>query len=241
MDSTDGAVKDMVMRRHRRRRTLIGATVAVVVVGGAALVGVGLVRAENTAPDQVPSRVPAQASSDKAGLALSSSGKVRVDLYLDYLCPSCRNTEKALAAGIEELTEGGGVRVVYHPVAFLDDRSDPPGYSSRAASAAACAADHDRFEAYSALLFERQPRENSPGLSEADLTAAGKEAGISDQAFAKCVRGDDYTPWTSYVTDFAASKGVAVTPTVMVDGERVDVTGSDPAGALMRAVAEAAE
>nr|QIY96545.1 hypothetical protein HEP87_24170 [Streptomyces sp. S1D4-11] len=42
-----------------------------------------------------------------------------------------------------------------------------------------------------------------------------------------------------YVSDLAASRKVALTPTVMVEGRRVDVTGSDPGGELTRAVTAA--
>lgn len=236
--STDVMVREMVQKRHRRRRTLLVSLVAAVVVVAAALVGAGLVRANNTAPGKAPDRVPAEATDDKAGLA-ASTGAIRIDVYLDYLCPECRNTEKALAAELETLKKDGDVSVVYHPVTFLNGRSSPEGYSTRAASAAACAADQGKFEQYSAVLFDQQPPEGGPGLSEAQLIAAGEEAGITDASFAQCVQDAPYTPWVTYLSDVAASRKVALTPTVMVDGERIEVTGPDAAASLTRAVREA--
>ncbi len=244
--STDVMVREMVQKRHRRRRTLLVSLVAAVVVVAAALVGAGLVRAGNTAPGKAPDRVPAEATADKAGLVAStgaktsaSTGGIRIDLYLDYLCPECRNTEKALAAELETLKADGDVSVVYHPVAFLNGRSSPEGYSARAASAAACAADQGRFEPYSAALFDEQPPEGGPGLSEAQLINVGRDAGITGDAFAKCVQDGPYAPWVTYVSDVAASRKVALTPTVMVNGDRVEVTGPDAAASLTRAVTEA--
>ncbi|MBT2410060.1 thioredoxin domain-containing protein [Streptomyces sp. ISL-12] len=241
MHATDDMVREMVHKRQRRRRALVVSLVAVVVVVGAALVGAGLVRATNTAPDKAPSRVPADVTDDKAGLA-ASTGDVRIDLYLDYLCPECRNTERTLAPELETLEKSGDVSVVYHPVTFLDDRSSPEGYSTRAASAAACAADQGRFEQYSAVLFDQQPPEGGPGLSAAQLIAAGRDAGItgdSFESFETCVQDRTYAPWATYVSDVAASRKVALTPTVTVDGERVEVTGPDAADSLRRAVSEA--
>ena len=240
---TDTLVREMVHRRHRRRRTLIVSLVAVLVVAGAALVGAGLVRARDTAPDKAPSRVPAGVAADRSGLTGSASatgaGAVRVDVYLDYLCPECRRTERALSAALDDLRSHGGVSVVYHPVAFLDGRSRPAGYSTRAAAAAACAADEGKFERYSAVLFARQPAEQGPGLDAAQLIAAGRDTGITSASFARCVQDAPYRPWVRYVSDVAASRKVALTPTVVVAGRRVDVTGSDPAAALTRAVTEA--
>jgi protein-disulfide isomerase len=237
--TTDAMVREMVHQRHRRRRALVVSLVAVLVVVASALVGAGLVRANNTAPDKAPSRVPAGVAADKSGVA-ASAGAVRVDVYLDYLCPECRRTERAVTTALDNLRSHGGVSVVYHPVAFLDDRSEPAGYSTRAASAAACAADAGRFEQYSTVLFAKQPAERGPGLSEAQLIAAGRDAGITGTSFARCVKDASYRPWVQYVSDVAASRKVALTPTVTVAGRRVDVTGSsDPGAAVTRAVAEA--
>ncbi|MET8544135.1 thioredoxin domain-containing protein [Kitasatospora sp. NPDC004799] len=238
MQATDALVREMVWKRHRRRRTLLVSLVAAVVLVGAALVGVGLVRASNTAPDKVPSLVPAGATDDKAGL-LASTGRVRVDLYLDFLCPECRKTEQALAGELGTLKASGDVSVVYHPVTFLDNRSSPEGYSTRAASAAACAAEQGRFEEYATVLFDRQPAERGPGLSEDQLIAAGHDAGITAAAYEECVRAGTYTPWVQYVSDVAASRKVALTPTVMVNGKRIEVAGADAAAALTRAVTAA--
>ncbi|MFB8133566.1 DsbA family protein [Streptomyces mirabilis] len=236
--TTDATVREMVHRRQRRRRTVVVSLVAALVVVAAALVGAGLVRANNTAPGKAPSRVPAGLAADKSGVA-ASTGAVRVDVYLDYLCPECRRTDRALTTALDSLRAHGGVSVVYHPVAFLDDRSAPAGYSTQAASAAACAADAGRFEQYSTVLFSKQPAEQGPGLSEAQLIAAGRDAGITAASFARCVEDAPYLPWVRYVSDLAASRKVALTPTVMVEGRRVDVTGSDPGGALTRAVTAA--
>ncbi|NJQ01243.1 DsbA family protein [Streptomyces zingiberis] len=238
MRAADAEVREMVHRRRRRRRALAVSLGAVLAVAGAALVGAGLVRATNTAPDEAPSRVPTGAAAGKAGLA-ASTGAVRVDLYLDYLCPECRRTEQALATAVQDLVANGGVSVVHHPVAFLDDRSRPAGYSTRAASAAACAADEGKFAEYSRILFAEQPPEQGPGLGEAELVAAGREAGITGATFERCVKEARYRPWVRYVSDVAASRKVALTPTVMVEGRRIDVTGPDPAAALARAVTEA--
>lgn len=237
-ETSDTLVREMVLKRHRRRRALLVSLVAAVVIVAAALIGAGLVRATNSDAREAPRRVPAGTASDKAGLVFSS-GAVRVDLYLDYLCPKCRDTERALASELSTLKASRNVTLVYHPVTFLNAYSSPNGYSTRAASAAACAANQGKFEQYSAVLFDQQPAERGPGLSEAQLIAAGRDAAITGGSFAACVHDGTYDPWVTYVSDVAASDDVALTPVVMVDGRRVDVTGSDPGDSLARAVDEA--
>lgn len=238
MPSTDTLVREMVRKQHQRRRALLVALLAAVVILAAMVVGVGVVRANKSAPGKAPSHVPAGAASDVAGLVVST-GAVRIDFYLDYLCPECRNTERAIAAQLNTLKASRRVRLVYHPVTFLDDYSRPSGYSTRAASAAACAAEQGKFEQYSTVLFDKQPAEQGPGLSAAELVAAGRDAGITGGSFTNCVNAGTYVPWAKYVSEVAASRNVASTPTVMVNGRRLDITGPDPGVALARAVLEA--
>ena len=65
-----------------------------------------------------------------------------------------------------------------------------------------------------------QPPEGSAGLSDAELTALGQEAGLGP-AFASCVAGRPYLDWPPYVTARALAAGVEATPTVLVAGVAV--------------------
>lgn len=233
----DQRIERMVLREHRNRRARLVNVLAACVVVAAALAGMGLARTVTAAP-AVPSRVPTGVTADKTGFAVAT-GPVRVDIYIDYLCPECRITEKAIAPVIGRLEAARAIDLVYHPIGFLDSYSDPPGYSSRAAAAAACAADAGRLARYTAVLYNEQPRERGPGLSEAALIAAGGKAGITGPAFPACVRGGRYTDWVSYASDTAYANNIAITPTVLVNGRHVDLTGPGPGATLARAVAAA--
>ena len=90
---------------------------------------------------------------------------------------------------------------------FLDEASTT-NYSTRASAASACAADQGRFPEYAHALFEHQPPEGGPGLSDAELTAVGKEAGLAE-TFGNCVAEGPYLGWPSYVTERAAAAGVS--------------------------------
>jgi protein-disulfide isomerase len=238
MDSPDTLVREMVRKQHQRRRTRLASLLAAVVILAAMVVGAGAVRANKSAPGTAPSHVPAGGAIDVAGLVVAT-GAVQIDFYLDYLCPECRNTNRAIATELNTLKASRRVRLVYHPVTFLDDYSRPSGYSTRASSAAACAAEQGKFEQYSTVLFDKQPAEQGPGLNAAELVAAGRDTGITAGSFTNCVNAGTYVPWAKYVSEVAASRDIASTPTVMVNGRSIDITGSDPGAALARAVTEA--
>jgi protein-disulfide isomerase len=163
---------------------------------------------------QIP--VPRGVTTELDGVVVGN-GPVTVEAYIDFQCPFCRQFEFSAAAALNGLLDSGFISLVRHPMNFLDETS-PTRYSSRAAAASAAAADAGRFHEYAHLLFEHQPPEGSPGLSDDQLIELGNEIGIVTSGFAEAVQQGTYLPWPSYVTERATEKGVAGTPSVFVDG-----------------------
>jgi len=167
-----------------------------------------------------PSHVPAGATPEGDGI-LIGNGPVRVDAFIDFLCPYCRQFELAAESTLASLGADQLISLVYHPMNFLDEASTT-SYSTRAAAASGCAADQGTFLPYAHELFVRQPPEGGPGLSDAELADIGRAVGLTDTAFAGCLAQAPYADWPSYVTARAAALGVGGTPTVLVAGEMVE-------------------
>jgi protein-disulfide isomerase len=181
-----------------------------------------------------PSRLPAGATPEGDGI-LVGTGPVRIDGYIDFLCPYCRQFELSSAKALAGLVAAGQASIAYHPMNFLDEASTT-NYSTRASAASACAADQGRFSEYAHVLFERQPPEGGPGLSDAELAALGKEAGLTE-TFGNCLAEGPYLGWPAYVTERAVAARVSGTPTVLVAGEDTDPTGEAITAAVARAAA----
>jgi protein-disulfide isomerase len=164
----------------------------------------------------VPGRLPAGATGEGDGIVIGH-GPVRVDAFIDFLCPFCRQFELSAGPELTGLVSGGQISLVYHPMNFLD-RASTTNYSTRAAAASGCAADGGRFAEYAHALFVSQPPEGGPGLSDAELAGLGRAAGLHDAAFSACLSGAPYLDWPPYVTARAAALGVEATPTVLVAG-----------------------
>jgi protein-disulfide isomerase len=167
----------------------------------------------------VPSRTPAGATP-QGDAVLIGAGPVRVDSFIDFLCPFCQRFELASAPALARLVADGLISLAYHPMNFLDQASTT-SYSTRAAAASGCAADQGRFAEYAHELFVSQPPEGGPGLSDAELAGLGRAAGLAGPAFAACLSDGLYLDWPSYVTARAAALGVTATPTVLVAGQAV--------------------
>lgn len=167
--------------------------------------------------DVIPT--PAGVTHDGTGIAVGQ-GPAIVEAYIDFLCPFCRMFEERSGPGLEAMMNQGQITLVYHPLGFLDGLSTT-NYSSRAAAASACASDGGRFLPYLHALYENQPPEGGPGLSDEDLVVLGRVVGLTDRAFADGVLTGTYLPWTAFVTEQAVQRGVRGTPTVFVDGAPV--------------------
>jgi protein-disulfide isomerase len=181
----------------------------------------------------VPSRVPAGVTPEGDGVVIGR-GPVRVDAFIDFLCPFCRQFELSSGPALAKLTADGQVSLVYHPMNFLDDASTTR-YSTRAAAASGCAADRGRYAEYANALFASQPPEGGPGLTDAELASLGQAAGLADAAFTACLADGPYLDWPSYVTARATALGVEATPTVLVAGAAVRPEAQSIAAAVARA------
>lgn len=223
------AAREAAKRRERQRRLRnVGAVIAVV-----ALVAVGVIIQAVRTSDGDPG-VPAGVVRDYGLPAGSTDAPVLVEVYQDYLCPACGRFEREAGPVLEQMIEDERIRVVYYPVAFLD-RFSTTRYSTRAVNAVACAADQGAALAMQDLLFEQQPPEGGPGLSNGRLIELGARAGASGSGFQRCVRQEEYRPWTFRATDAASKARVVRTPTVRVDGEELSLPTVDALRAAVRA------
>jgi protein-disulfide isomerase len=173
---------------------------------------------------RAPARVPAGATPEGDGIVLGE-GPVRVDAFIDFLCPFCRQFEERSGPVLDRLLDAGAINLVYHPLGFLD-RLSTTRYSTRASAASGCASDFGRFRPYKDALFANQPPEGGPGLSQEQLIELGLLVGLTGPGFGECVASGVHVPWSEYVTLRAAELGISGTPSVFVAGVPVPANGS---------------
>ena len=156
-----------------------------------------------------------------------------VDVFIDFLCPFCRQFELSAGEALAAMVAAGQISLVYHPMDFLDAASTTR-YSTRAAAAAGCAADGGRFAGYAHALFVDQPPEGGAGLTDARLIEIGVAAGLTGADFGAGVRQGRYLDWPPYVTERATERGVSATPTVLVAGTAVPASARMITAAVAR-------
>ena len=158
------------------------------------------------------------------------TGAVVIDEYVDPMCPFCAQFERANGELLRAGVDSGVITLRVHSLTFLDGQSQGTNYSTRASAALTCQAtlNPDQGLDYLAALFENQPPEQTPGLSNAELVELAPGA-VSIQ---DCVEDGNYERWSQNNTEAALAgpiegaeiDSVSGTPTVLVDGAQY--TGS---------------
>ena len=163
-------------------------------------------------PQAAPAEVVAPGAEAEAGKP------VKVVLYIDFICPVCKNFEAQYNEQLTSLRNEGKITVEYRALGFLDSRSTT-NYSSRAANAAACVVNEspEKYAEFVDALFANQPAEGGAGLSDDKLKSMASDIGVDINS---CVDEKIYRPFVKFTTKEAAAIGVTGTPSVFVEGKQ---------------------
>jgi protein-disulfide isomerase len=110
----------------------------------------------------------------------------------------------------------GRARLVYRHMAFLGEES------VAAAAASGCAQDQGRFWDYHDRLLAAQGGRNAGAFSPANLRAYAAEIGLQAEPFGECVDSGKYLARARAETETGKQKGVTSTPTIFVNGEKLE-------------------
>ncbi len=170
-----------------------------------------------------------QPGKEPVSTTSASPDVISIRVYLDYQCPICKQFEATNEKQLSTWLKTGAATLEIHPLAIFDRNSVGTKYSTRSANAAACVANYspDDFFAFNSLLFQKQPPEQSAGLTDAQLISLTKQAKVKYPAsIATCITDQAFKTWVNASTARAATGPIpgskigkiAQTPTVLVDG-----------------------
>lgn len=220
--------------RSTTSRTPTIVAVAVVVLVAAVVFGGVLLSGDDSSGDGASAAIPetpapAQYSTTVADGAVVAGGPAphTLDVYEDALCPACQSFEQRGGEPIAQAVAAGRLQVRYHLVNLLEQRSDPPGYSSAAGNAMMCAAENGAFPAVHTSLFAAQPPEGGRGYDTGQLVDLGQRAGAGP-GYADCVTtgrhvGEIALNFHNASNDPALQRqGSFGTPTLVLDGRLLE-------------------
>jgi protein-disulfide isomerase len=201
-------------------------------IAGSILIGFSWLKSGNTTlpdktttPDSVTAGTVPPLSKDDRVLG-DSGAKVTLVEYADFQCPFCGKFQKEVVSTIgDSYVKDGRVQLVYRDYAFLGPES------TRAAEAARCAGDQNKFWEYHDYLFSHQNGENQGAFSDPNLKSFAKALGLNETSFNSCLDSSKYAKAVSDSTAEGNTAGVNGTPKgfILVQGKVVStIDGAEP-------------
>jgi protein-disulfide isomerase len=137
--------------------------------------------------------------------------------FADFQCPGCGQWATFMEPVIKErLVNTGKARYVFydfplsiHPNGFIASR------------AGRCANEQGKFWEYHGALFSNQPRWSGEADPVPTFTEMAGGAGLDSDRFEQCLRSDRFAREVSESVKLGESLGVGGTPTIFVNGQRL--------------------
>jgi protein-disulfide isomerase len=215
-------------RKERRSRAIVVAAAVVGVLIVVVAIAVGLNSGGGSGEGQTSS--PPDNAVDSYALPMGDDdAPVEVTVYEDMMCPYCGVFEQVSSQRMKEFAASGDVQVRYHVVSFLD-RASQDRYSTRAANAIAVVLDTAGAEVavdFHDALFANQPEEGGAGISDDQMIELAVEAGADEEAIRGPIEDLKFEPWVEDATEEWSKRGFTGTPTVTVNGEKVEFTSAE--------------
>ena len=187
-----------------------------------------------------------EASADPATGVVhgSESAPILIEEFSDYSCPACARFSGFAGRLLRQnYVDNADPRVRWVTYDYPIGPSFPN--SLRAHVAARCAGDQGVYMMMHDMLLARQTTWYLQADPDGTINSIAEEVVPDFGAFRDCsAMRDEATGYHPYLAEIAGSraygaqKGVNSTPTIFVDGERVNVTAGDPY-AVVEAVIEA--
>ncbi len=207
--------RQQLREKHRQQERLqrIGLVFVMALIG---VTVVGWVIAAQRPVEGIVQVTPMPRPQAKFNAAGNPDAPVKIIEYSDFQCPYCRNfwrdTEEQL---IDQYVKTGKVYFEYRSVGLFIGPD-----SARAAEAAYCAGDQEKFWEMHDTIFANQGAENAGVLDDAHLNAFARLIGLDMTQFSGCFEGK-YSSRVAQDKVDAAAAGINSTPSFLINGKLV--------------------
>lgn len=219
---------DQVTENLKKPKTFLPIIVTILIASwlvGISILGAGWLISKEIAKQSVKGTATTDTTTPKAntpidikapeGLAQqgSNDAKVTVIEFADFQCPYCGEWHKTIYPNLKsDYIDSGKVKFIFWDLAFLGDESN------KAAEAALCAKDQNKFWEFHDYLYSHQNGENEGTFADANLKKFASTIGLDLKSFNKCFDARNYKTAVEDATTKGSNYGVNSTPTVFVNG-----------------------
>ncbi len=205
--------------RTRRKTDSNNIGIWIVGIAAAVVLGVVLIVAFNSRPGAAVVEAPDVPTEWLVGTTMGSpEAKVIIQGWEDFLCPACRQFNTTVKPQmIQDYVKAGTVLFEFHQFPLT---GHAPG-SNMGAMASMCANDQEMFWPYHDRLFLAQDQ-GQAGYTIDALVRYADELGMDSRALLDCMSSQKYRDTVAASANEAVSMGLNATPSVLVNGVRME-------------------
>ncbi len=176
-----------------------------------------------------PSPVPTQAEAAPAPL-------VTLEEFGDFQCSHCAQFALGMGRQLKkDFVDKGRINFVFRHFPFIGEES------FRAAEATECARDQDKFWEYHDTVFENWNGVNKGAYSDDNLKGFASGLQLDRAAFDSCLDGGKYRVKVEEDFQLGERMGVDSTPSLFLQGRRIQVADYSELAGLIESAIEAAQ
>ena len=213
------------MAAPAKKNSYLAIWISVAVVAALVLVGALVVWMNNTAA--APGAAPEGPGIDSSTGAIAvGSGPDEVDVWFDFYCPHCQDFEDVYGPTLDELVTSGDITLNLHPVALSGlNAASGTDFSERSASALYCVATQDTDAAFAFTQTLLTADVTGAGWTDDELIALAADSGVT--GIDECITQRTYVYFVDAQTREipASPQGGQGTPTLVINGEYISLTG----------------
>ena len=199
----------------------ISVSLPIAIIAASLIIGGAILLTSQKKDTGNPSLSPSSAPKEELKGAFSFEGNpalgnpeapVTIFEYSDFQCPYCaRHTLETFPELKKAYIDSGKVKLVFKNFPL-------PGHSfaKKAAEAAECAFEQNKFWIYKETLFE-----NQQNLSLKDLKKYAQELGLNTEQFNSCLDSGKYVPAVEKDLQEGQVAGIDGTPSFFINGEKL--------------------
>jgi protein-disulfide isomerase len=150
----------------------------------------------------------------------NANAPVTIMEFADFQCPGCGMFARFSKPLIKDYVDNGTVRFVWYDFPLVQIHRN----AVMAARAGRCANEQNQFWAFHDAIFINQSQWSDSNDATALFTGYAEQAGLDGGAFGTCLRSEKYQKEVSESAEFGNALGVSGTPTLFVNGKRVQNT-----------------
>lgn len=140
--------------------------------------------------------------------------------FADFQCGGCGQFAAFTKPLLKEYIDAGTVRFVFYDFPLVQIHKN----ATLASRAGRCANEQNQFWAYHDVVFGQQQRWAESNDAVEQFEGYAEQLGLDGAAFSQCLRSDKYQKEVSESYQFGTTLGVSGTPTLFVNGKRVQDT-----------------